>query len=695
AVDLTTSGSMLTRRYGKGRLFTGATVEEMARAAERPDKHVLGAVNSDFWKNSPGMFTPVNLYVTEGMAARLPVAPAPRAVFGHTTDGKYFIKPLTAYLRLTINNRTVSGIKLNEPITSSGVVLFNRHFGRDVSLARYKKAYRLDLGDQNFLPNQRVVAKVAEELQCTTVSLSGNSLVLALHGNAHRKLGQLKTGSIVTIELKVPEVKGVIDLAVGGSPLLLQGGKPHIDWQQEKLLRSFVVERHPRTAVGLSRDGTKLYIVTVDGRQPALSIGMTLYELSLYLRELGSWDAMNFDGGGSTTMVVRGDVVNKPSDRLGPRSVVNSLLVVLQGLAGPLAQLELSPRQQEIAIPCGAKEQVRCRGRDALGNSVTLDPELLKWEISPPVAELETSGTECTIVAREEPSTGVLRMVYAGKDAENGLEKEVPVRIVALTSATVEPSPLVLSQKEEISLNIQAVASDMPFSLSPHHITLSPSNDCLTVTKQRVRGMKRGEGCLTVSLGRYKMGVPYYVEEFSTVTLCSFDAVTTRILAGTRFDKKFTYLRLNQQKPVEGRGCLAWRYAMTKGGTSRIILPLDVEIPGKPAKISLAIHGDGKEAWLRAEVVDAVGNRFLLDFTNGSTGITWKNEWRRVTVALHTLVPRPANPGAKPVYPLRVSELYLAQDQEALKAQGEILLDALEAVYAPDTSSLKCTNSNR
>lgn len=694
AVDLATTGLALTSRYGKGKLFTGATVEEMARVAERPEKHVLGAVNADFWKNSPGMFTPVNLYVTEGMVARLPVAPAPRAVFGRTTDGKYFIKPVTARLSLTANKHTLSAVKLNDPVSSSGAVLFNRHFGPQVSLARFKKAYRLDLGEQKFLPNKMVGTTVAEELSCTTVTLNGNSLILALHADAIRNLGHLKVGTPVDILLKVPEVKGSIELAVGGSPLLLRGGRPYIDWQQEKVLQSFVIDRHPRTAVGISRDGTKLYLVTVDGRQPAVSVGMSLYELALYLRELGCWDAMNFDGGGSTTMVVRGEVVNKPSDRLGPRSVVNSLLVILEGAAGPLARLEFSPRQQEIVVPCGAKEFVRCRGRDALGNPVGLESHRMKWQITPPVAALETSGTECTLIAREEPSTGVLSVAYVAKDIETTFGIEIPVKVIAVTSATIEPSPLVLSVGEEVSVNIQAVADGMPFAVSPHHITLSPSNDCLTATKQRVRATRKGTGCLKGALGTYQLDVPYYVDVFTTSTLLSFDEITTKVLAGTRFDRKRTYVEVNRGKQIEGKGCLAWRYAMTKGGTTKIILPVNLEIPGKPAKITVAISGDGKEAWLRGEVVDAVGNRFLLDFTNGSTGITWKNQWRRVTAPLDTLVPRPVNLGAKPVYPIRLSELYLAQDQEALKAEGEILLDALEAIYPPATSSLKCPNQN-
>jgi exopolysaccharide biosynthesis protein len=85
--------------------------------------------------------------------------------------------------------------------------------------------------------------------------------------------------------------------------------------------------KHPRTAVGFSRDSSTLFILAVDGRSQR-SVGVTLVELAALMRRLGAWQAMNFDGGGSTTMVIDGAVVNAPSDTTGERAVGNALLVV-------------------------------------------------------------------------------------------------------------------------------------------------------------------------------------------------------------------------------------------------------------------------------------------------------------------------------------------------------------------------------
>jgi exopolysaccharide biosynthesis protein len=113
---------------------------------------------------------------------------------------------------------------------------------------------------------------------------------------------------------------------VGGVSLLLTDGAPTLTWEREGATEEFAQMRHPRTAIGRMADG-RLLLVAVDGRQLGVSYGMTLQELALLMKELGATDAMNLDGGGSTTMVVKGVIQNKPSDATGERPVSDALLV--------------------------------------------------------------------------------------------------------------------------------------------------------------------------------------------------------------------------------------------------------------------------------------------------------------------------------------------------------------------------------
>lgn len=83
---------------------------------------------------------------------------------------------------------------------------------------------------------------------------------------------------------------------------------------------------HPRTAVGYSEDGTKIYLIVIDGRQANYSVGVTTGQIGYILKALGSYSGVNLDGGGSTCMTVNGQIKNRPSDG-SERAVANGILV--------------------------------------------------------------------------------------------------------------------------------------------------------------------------------------------------------------------------------------------------------------------------------------------------------------------------------------------------------------------------------
>lgn len=122
------------------------------------------------------------------------------------------------------------------------------------------------------------------------------------------------------------------EFIVGGGPLLIRNGNRIRDYSMEQVQESFVAGRHPRTAVGVKLDGTWILAV-VDGRQPGLSVGMTIDELGDLMEELGCQHAMNLDGGGSATFYWRGATVNSPSDLSGERPVSDAILVIGEGVS--------------------------------------------------------------------------------------------------------------------------------------------------------------------------------------------------------------------------------------------------------------------------------------------------------------------------------------------------------------------------
>jgi hypothetical protein len=163
-------------------------------------------------------------------------------------------------------------------------------------------------------------------------------LRLTGNGGAGRFLKRvLRVGSRPVVDLAVRAGGPPLSLAgqalvTGGGPRLLTDGRVSVAARPEGFapleapgfFGSFVASRQPRTLAGVRADG-RLLLVTVDGRRPGWSAGVTLPEAARVMRSLGARDALNLDGGGSSAMVVRGELVSRPSDRSGERAVSDGI----------------------------------------------------------------------------------------------------------------------------------------------------------------------------------------------------------------------------------------------------------------------------------------------------------------------------------------------------------------------------------
>ncbi|WP_239154988.1 phosphodiester glycosidase family protein [Amycolatopsis sp. FDAARGOS 1241] len=154
---------------------------------------------------------------------------------------------------------------------------------------------------------------------------------LTAHAVAGRRLtvdGRLRTASGRPVDLRAGD--GIVSAA----PVLLRDGRQAIDAATEGVLDprdlsfgyAWAEQRQPRTMAGLDAQG-RLLLVTVDGRQPGVSEGVTVEEGAQLMRSLGAVDALNLDGGGSTAMAVNGALVNHPSDAAGERPIGDAVLV--------------------------------------------------------------------------------------------------------------------------------------------------------------------------------------------------------------------------------------------------------------------------------------------------------------------------------------------------------------------------------
>ena len=204
---------------------------------------------------------------------------------------------------------------MNRPRVQDDLILYTPHYGA----ATNTNVFGLDV-----LVRDGQVVRIQEG----GMDIPEDAVVLSGHGTARTFLGQLRPGDVVQYSMALtPDwfSRGITEI-IGGGPRLVKNGQVHVTGVEERFQNDITQGRAPRTALGITAD-KRLLVVTVNGRIPNVSVGMTLLELADLMIELGAVDAMNLDGGGSTTMFVRNRVLNIPSDGT-ERPVSNGLIII-------------------------------------------------------------------------------------------------------------------------------------------------------------------------------------------------------------------------------------------------------------------------------------------------------------------------------------------------------------------------------
>ena len=281
----------------------------------------IAAVNADFARL--GTDQPVGAVVSGGRILRSPVGTHHQFSVGW---GPLMATGLLEWQARLVSSdlREVVVDGLNDPNLTEGAVLFTPAWGP-----------ALTRGPEHTTLLLRFVGGVGELVPATTeavellelaagpgeVPLAPGTAILRGSGATAAALRDLWDRSVSGAASRRALLR--VDLgpdareSVGGTPVLVREGRA---WVQDDGT-GFVSRRHPRTVAGWDAAG-RVLLVTVDGRQPAHSVGMTLPEMADFVVGLGAVEALNLDGGGSTTMVIAGQVVNLPSDRLVRRGGV-------------------------------------------------------------------------------------------------------------------------------------------------------------------------------------------------------------------------------------------------------------------------------------------------------------------------------------------------------------------------------------
>lgn len=509
-----------------------------------------------------------------------------------------------------------------------------------------------------------------------TGAVAADTTVLVGREAGATALAALEPGDPVSLAYRPRTDSGPVPrTAVGGRELLVVDGVPQ---DHEGTGNNATA---PRTAVGFSADGRRMHVVTVDGRQ-ADSGGVTLTELGLMMKKAGAHNALNLDGGGSSTLLAREPgsdallVENSPSDG-SERTVPNGL-----ALTAPDGSGRLTGFWVETAMPAGTAptgdpvlgghpERVfpgLTRRLTAAGYDETYGPAagVPRWHARDAsvgrvdddgVFRARRSGTT-EIAAERGGARGTIRLSVLGELARI----EPTVRRVALADTGATGTFGVLGH--------DAQGNSAP--VEPADVTLDYDRALFDVRPDGrggytvlARSEGRSAGLVTVRAGGRTTVVGV------SVGLAEQDVAAFDDAAGWRFSQA----RANGSLAAtpdghDGTGLeLTYDFTLSTGTRAAYAAPSQpIAVPGQPQSFSLWIKGDGNGAWPTLHLKDAAGSDHLLR----GPYVTWTG-WRQV------VFPVPAGAAT----PLSVFRFYLAETAANRQYTGRIVVDGLTAQVPP------------
>ncbi len=461
--------------------------------------------------------------------------------------------------------------------------------------------------------------------------------------------------------------------AIGGNPVLVSEGEVNT---------GLGGPAHPRTAVGFSEDGKTVWLVLVDGRSH-LSRGVTLPALAEFMRDLGAHDALNLDGGGSSTLLARtpghslAALANRPSDGR-ERAVPNGLGVFSEpgnGEPGNLFLEHPSPPGEylvastELRLAVDSEARIEISATDSRHHPAEISTGDIEWSVQPrSLGHVDDSG----VLVASTPGLG--RVTASLKDRPGTSSRPLPVRVIGEAVALeTEPAALFLHQGGSAWIQVNAIdANGFRAPLPTESLDWESTNGIGSLEDGRFEAAdETTAGVVRIRRNDLEIAIPVGVGGESR-SLDLFEDTSSWSVHSVPGPTEASIAR-KDAGVADGSSALRLTYNFAKSGGTRAAYvrpdPADRELPGNPLKIGLDVYGDGNGAWLRGHIVDGRGNRHTIDFARN---VDWSG-WRTVEATL----PEDINA------PVSLSSLYLVEPNAENRYAGEIAFNRLTVVAPP------------
>ena len=437
--------------------------------------------------------------------------------------------------------------------------------------------------------------------------------------------------------------------AIGGRQLLVEDGRNVAPADP----------LHPRTAVGFSQDGKKMFMLTVDGRQGAYLPGLNLQDLADAMIELGAHNALNLDGGGSSTMLAREPgttelkIVNTPSDG-GERPVPNGLALYAPAGTGKLVGFDVRARDQRV-FP-GMTRLMTVRGHDETYGPAPSDHITRAtggWAIGDTFHAAPHRGP-ASFTALRGHTTRTVQLTVLGE-----LARLAPADS-RISLSEDERKPLQINGFDARGFSAPIERADLDLSYDRTVVDVSPD--------LRITALKPGATTIRARSQDKETHVAVTVGANDELIAPMDDAPQW-----TFGSARATGSATPDPNGHTGQGLkLSYDFSQSAGTrTAYAVPPKPLRIDGQPLSLAAWVNGSGKGEWTAFTVTDASGQSRSLY----GPYITW-NGWKQLEVALP--------PELK--FPVQVTRFSTIETKADRSYRGEVIVDDITARVPPGTT---------
>jgi len=634
----------------------GVSYLENVKKLANTDERVIAAVNGDFfawYSKDKSRGSAVGLNYSDGEMITSAPVDEELASLVFTDSGAV----LTQYFKpkmyvITENDRKEEINSLNKFDSLAKLAMYNSHWG---------KSLYCDGGNMRIavVEDDEVVKIVSEEGE---VDIPEKGYLIAGLADLTDFFSEgIAVGDTLETELYFEPYFDDIETAIGGGTVLVKNGA-------KAKITHMRYGRDFRTAAGVSRDNETLYLITVD--KNSKSVGMTLDELQKFMLDIGVYDGINLDGGGSTQMVARsyGDsgvsYVNKPENNYY-RPVNNALAVTVKG--GERGELEGITLKTDVdSLNIGETVNVSFVPYDELYYPLEADPKI-KPKYTFGGVEGETDGTSFTPAEKGELK---ITVKYDGYKAEKTIKVYDPDKYMNADSVIYRAKT-----GETVDVKVTAITlSGEQRTVPLDEISISVSDGLATVSNGVMTAKKSGFGVISFNCGEFSFSS--YISVDGVVPQDGF-APPTNFHDG--FEKNNAYAlsypdetpsayKISDEKVSKGKfsGKLWFDFDtdITDLQSANAVFENPPLITSGGTELSIEVYSPGFEKTvLKAMITDKEGTVRRI-----SLGNLKSKGWNSYSVTLPNDIALPA----------KLSRLYVVESAAESKERGAIYFDSLE-----------------